>query len=87
MGLRSTYRPALGPLRFNTGREGLTSIALALGPITLRLWSSDNAEPGVSSVDLPGPISVRPRRRTRERPPFSLDPDHVPTSGRRRTRR
>lgn len=62
MGFRSTYRPSVGPFRFNTGTHGLTSITVKLGPFSYRLWSRTK-KPGVSSIDLPGPVSYRPGRR------------------------
>jgi hypothetical protein len=62
MALRVTARPGLGPLRFNTGTRGLTSVTLKLGPVSWRLWSR-TGRAGLSSVDLPGPVSYRPPRR------------------------
>lgn len=59
MGLRSTFRPRIGPFRFNTGRRGVTSVSVGEGPFRFRLWGRDRS-PGLSSVDLPGPVSWRP---------------------------
>lgn len=60
MGLRSTYRPKLGPIAFNTStKHGLTSVTIRLFGATYRLWGRDKKR-GVTSVDLPGPLSYRP---------------------------
>jgi Protein of unknown function (DUF4236) len=58
MSLRVTARPRIGPLRINTGRSGITSVTLKLGPVSWRLWSR-TSRTGLSSVDLPGPLSWR----------------------------
>lgn len=62
-GLRSTYRPRLGPFVFNTStRTGLSSVSLDAGPLRYKVWDR-RGNKGVSSVDLPGPISYRPTGR------------------------
>lgn len=58
MPLRVTARPRLGPLRINTSTRGVTSVTLKLGPVSWRLWSRTSRS-GLSSVDLPGPLSWR----------------------------
>jgi TRAP-type C4-dicarboxylate transport system permease small subunit len=58
MSFRITARPKAGPFRFNTGTRGLTSVTLKLGPVSWRLWSR-TGRTGLSSVDLPGPLSWR----------------------------
>lgn len=80
---RSTFRPQFGPVQVNTGMHGVTSVNLRLLGVTFRLWSRDGKQ-GVSSVDLPGPISYQPKMtsdRSRSRDsapasPWSLNPDH-----------
>lgn len=62
MSLRSTFRPRFGPFTVNTGQRGVTSVSMRLGPFTFRLWDPKGRS-GVSSVDLPGPISFRPGLR------------------------
>jgi Protein of unknown function (DUF4236) len=66
MGFRSTYRPQVGPFRFNTGMKGLTSVTMRMFGTTFRLWSKKQGR-GVASVDLPGPISYRPKGRKKNR--------------------
>jgi hypothetical protein len=63
MSFRITARPKVGPFRFNAGTRGLTSVTFTLGPVSWRLWSR-TGRTGLSSVDLPGPLSWRaPTRR------------------------
>lgn len=64
MALRYTNRSRFGPLRFNMGTNGLSSVSLKAGPVTMRLWSRRQRS-GVSSVDLPGHWSWRPSARRR----------------------
>lgn len=60
MSFRSTFRPTLGPFALNTGSDMRpSSLTVKVGPVRLRLWSR-SARRGVSSVDLPGPVSYRP---------------------------
>lgn len=59
MAVRVTARPRYGPVRVNMGRRGVSSVTVRLGPVSWRLWSR-TARPGLSSVDLPGPLSWRP---------------------------
>jgi hypothetical protein len=67
MGLRSTFRPRVGPFAVNTDKAlRPTSVTFKLGPLTYRLWSRRSRR-GVSSVDLPGPWSWRPAARRRQR--------------------
>lgn len=62
-GLRSTYRPRVGPFVLNTStRTGLSSVSLDAGPVRYKVWDRQG-NTGVSSVDLPGPISYRPPRQ------------------------
>lgn len=59
-GLRSTYRPRVGPFVLNTStRTGLSSVSLDAVPVRYKVWDR-NGNTGVSSVDLPGPVSWRP---------------------------
>lgn len=67
MGLRSTFRPRVGPFAVNTDKTlQPTSVTFKLGPLTYRLWSRRSRQ-GVSSVDLPGPWSWRSTARRRQR--------------------
>ncbi len=66
MGLRYTNRSKAGPLRFNMGAQGLSSVSMKAGPFTWRLWSR-RQRAGMSSVDLPGHWSWRPSARRRSR--------------------
>lgn len=54
-----TFRKRLsfGPLRLNFGRRGMTSWGIKVGPFS---W---NARTRQTSVDLPGPVNYRTRRR------------------------
>lgn len=52
-------RLRLGPLVFNFGRHGFTSWGIRVGPFS---W---NARTRATSVDLPGPVNYRTRRRRR----------------------
>lgn len=62
-GVRSTYRPRIGPLTLNTSaRTGLSSVSIGTGPLRFKLWDR-RGNTGLSSVDLPGPISWRPTQR------------------------
>jgi len=59
-GMRSTYRPSFGPFTLNTStRTGASSVSLNAGPLRFKLWDRKGNR-GLSSVDLPGPISYRP---------------------------
>lgn len=61
-GVRSTYRPTVGPFTFNTSAQtGLSSVSVGAGPARFRVWDR-SGNTGLSSVDLPGPISYRPSR-------------------------
>lgn len=68
-GLRSTFRPTFGPFMVNTGRDMRpTSVTMKVGPTRVRLWSRNKSQRrGVSSIDLPGPISYRPSSTPRTR--------------------
>lgn len=62
-GMRSTYRPKVGPFQLNTSAQnGLSSVSVGTGPARFRVWDRQG-HTGLSSVDLPGPISWRPSRR------------------------
>lgn len=64
-GVRSTYRPRVGPLTLNTSaRTGLSSVSVGTGPFRFKLWDR-RGNTGLSSVDLPGPISWRPSKGQR----------------------
>lgn len=59
-GVRSTYRPKVGPLSFNTSaQKGLSSVSVGVGPFRSKIWDR-NGNTGLSSIDLPGPLSYRP---------------------------
>lgn len=59
-GMRSTYRPTVGPFTFNTStRTGMSSVSVGTGPLRYKVWDR-RGKTGLSSVDLPGPISYRP---------------------------
>ena len=80
MGLRSTFRPNFGPFAVNTGRDMRpSSVTLKIGPFRYRLWSRRSRR-GLSSVDLPGPVSYRPTEspklteRATNDAPFTLNP-------------
>lgn len=63
-GMRSTYRPKVGPFTLNTStRTGLSSVSVGLGPLRYKVWDR-RGRAGLSSVDLPGPISYRPNQRS-----------------------
>lgn len=62
---RITWRPRLGPLIMNMGRNGPSSLSLAVGPIRYRLWSRTHKQ-GLSSLDLPGGMSFRGRQISRD---------------------
>lgn len=65
-GVRSTYRPKIGPLTFNTSAQtGLSSISVGAGPLRAKLWDR-RGNTGLSSIDLPGPISYRPSHRQKK---------------------
>lgn len=60
MGMRNTYRPQIGPFAINfNNKMQVSSVALRLFGTTIRVWSR-SGKTGVSSVDLPGPVSYRP---------------------------
>lgn len=64
-GLRSTYRPRIGPFTLNTStKTGVSSVSVGLGPARFKVWNR-NGNTGLSSVDLPGPVSYRPTQRQR----------------------
>lgn len=79
-GVRSTYRPRIGPLTLNTSaRTGLSSVSVGVGPVRAKLWDR-RGHTGVSSVDLPGPISWRPSQKkrapeTRPQAPMTMNPN------------
>jgi uncharacterized protein DUF4236 len=58
MGLRYTRRPRYGPFHVNISENGVQSVTLKLGRISWRVWSK-RQRAGLSSVDLPGPLSYR----------------------------
>lgn len=61
MGYRNTYRPQIGPFRLNfNNKMQISTVALRLFGITFRIWSRSQ-KTGISSYDLPGPISYRPK--------------------------
>lgn len=61
MGFRNTYRPKVGPFTFNFNKRwGLSSATIRLFGVTYRLWSQKQNS-GIASVDLPGPLSYRPK--------------------------
>lgn len=62
---RVTWRPRLGPLIMNMGRNGPSSLSLAMGPMRYRLWSRTHKQ-GFSSLDLPGGMSFRGRQISRD---------------------
>lgn len=65
-GMRSTYRPKVGPFTLNTStRTGLSSVSVGTGPFRFKLWDR-RGHTGLSSVDLPGPISYRPSQRAQK---------------------
>lgn len=65
MGLRSTFRPRIGPFALNFNKSfQLASVTMRMFGVTYRLWSRTTKR-GVSSVDLPGPVSYRPRTQRR----------------------
>lgn len=55
-------RKKFGPFTLHFGKRGVTSVSSRSGRSTWRLWSR-RSRPGLSSVDLPGPLSYRPRAR------------------------
>lgn len=62
-GLRSTYRPRVGPFQINTSaHSGVSSVSVGAGPLRYKVWDRKGAT-GLSSVDLPGPISWRPPKQ------------------------
>ena len=62
-GMRSTYRPKVGPFTVNTStRNGISSVSLGAGPLRYKVWDR-KGNTGLSSVDLPGPVSYRPPRQ------------------------
>lgn len=77
MGLRSTFRPTFGPFQINTGRDMKpTSVTLKIGPLRYRVWSK-RSQNGISSIDLPGPISYRPTETRKNTAPAAA-PFSVP---------
>lgn len=63
---RVTKRSNVGPFVVHYSMKGVSSIGFKMGLLTYRLWSRDpNAKRGMTSVDLPGPISYRPNNRSR----------------------
>lgn len=85
MAFRSTFRPTAGPFTLNTGTKGPTSATVRLFGITFRLWDR-KGRTGVSSVDLPGPLSYRPSLAERPSPassrtataPWGMNPKYRP---------
>lgn len=56
-------RKKVGPLRFNIGRRGLSSVVVDMGPVNFMAWSRDYS-PGVSSIKMPVGY-YRPKRKTK----------------------
>lgn len=54
-------RKKVGPLRFNIGRRGLSSVVVDMGPVNFMAWSRDYS-PGVSSIKMPVGY-YRPKRK------------------------
>ena len=54
-------RKKVGPLRFNIGRKGLSSVVVDVGPVNFMAWSRDYS-PGVSSIKMPVGY-YRPKRK------------------------
>lgn len=80
MGLRSTFRPRFGPFAVNTGTKGVTSVSMRVLGVTVRLWDRRGRR-GVSSIDLPGPVSYRPSLADSPGPqanpaPWGMNPRH-----------
>ena len=63
---RVTSRPRVGPFTFNLGRSGLTSVSLGAGPVRWMIYSPIY-QPGLSSIDLPGGLSFRGKRKMRDK--------------------
>ena len=65
MGLRNTYKKKFGPFTINFNKKfGPTSFTIHMFGVTYRIWSKRD-QSGISSVDLPGPWSYRPGRKTK----------------------
>jgi hypothetical protein len=56
----ASRRHRVGPFRVTVGGRGVSTVALALGPVSWRLWSRTNRRRGLSSVNLPGPFTYTP---------------------------
>jgi len=67
-GMRSTYRPRIGPFTLNTSTQtGLSSVSVGTGPLRFKVWDR-KGNTGLSSIDLPGPISYRPTQQSTQQP-------------------
>lgn len=60
--MRITKKSYIGPFVVNWSTRGPSSVAYRLGFLTFRLWSASGSANGLSSVDLPGPLSWRANR-------------------------
>jgi|GEM_PF-2887521 len=70
MGFRNTGRTTIGPISVNYAASGRpSSVSIGLGPARFRLWSQRGDSAGLSSLDLPGPWSYRPSRRSSHHQP------------------
>lgn len=58
-------RKKVGPLRFNIGRRGLSSVVVDMGPVNFMAWSRDYS-PGVSSIKMPVGY-YRPKRKKKNK--------------------
>lgn len=69
MGLRNTYKHKLGPFTVNFNKKfGPTSFTFRGAGVTYRIWSRKDKS-GVASLDLPGPWSWRPKRKSKGHTP------------------
>lgn len=65
MGLRNTYKHKFGPFTINFNKGfGPTSFTMRMFGVTYRIWSKRD-QSGFASVDLPGPWSYRPGRKSK----------------------
>jgi hypothetical protein len=65
MGLRNTYKKRFGPFTINFNKDfGPSSFTVRLLGVTYRIWSKRD-QSGIASVDLPGPWSYRPGRKSK----------------------
>ncbi|KJE19724.1 hypothetical protein FF36_05979 [Frankia torreyi] len=65
MPIRVRAQRRLGPLRATITERGLSSVTLRVGRTSWRLWSRTGGRRGLTSVNLPGPLSWRPAARPR----------------------